>query len=69
MFGRRQAGAPRLPIPLGGAEATALMVDARDAARAALAAWPDLAITSGPAAPPWADELRRRRGDGVFVEA
>ncbi len=69
VFGRRQAGAPRLPIPLGGAEATALMVDARQAARAALAAWPDLAITSGPAAPPWADELRRRRGDGVFVEA
>ncbi len=69
VFGRRQAGAPRLPIPLGGAEATALMVDARQAAQAALEQWPTGAPVTGPDSPPWAEELRRRRGEGVFVEA
>jgi ATP-dependent DNA helicase RecG len=71
VFGRRQAGAPRLPIPSGGAEATQWMLAAREAAAAALGACPDLsaAIAGGPDAPPWVDELRRRRGDGVFVEA
>jgi len=71
VFGRRQSGAPRLPIPTGGAEATEWMLAAREAATAALAACADLsaAIAGGPDAPPWVDELRRRRGDGVFVEA
>ncbi len=71
VFGRRQAGAPRLPIPLTGAEATALMVAAREAATEALGQWPDLFVALGasPQGAPWAEELRRRRGDGVFVEA
>jgi ATP-dependent DNA helicase RecG len=71
VFGRRQAGAPRLPIPSGGAEPLQWMLAAREAAAAALAECRDLsaAIAGGPDAPPWVDELRRRRGDGVFVEA
>ncbi|MBX7084763.1 MAG: DNA helicase RecG, partial [Nannocystaceae bacterium] len=62
VFGTRQAGAHRLRTPLRGHALTQLLVDARDAAAAALE-------VGDPERAPWAAELRRRTGAGVFGEA
>ncbi|MFO0634941.1 MAG: ATP-dependent DNA helicase RecG [Nannocystaceae bacterium] len=62
VFGTRQAGAHRLRTPLRGHALSQLLLDARDAAAAAIA-------QGDPQRAPWAAELRRRVGAGVFGEA
>jgi ATP-dependent DNA helicase RecG len=74
VFGRRQAGTSRVPLPVGSEALTRELLAARSAATALVATLPDTdgvlgASDGGPATDAWIAELRRRARDGVYVEA
>lgn len=80
VFGRRQAGTSRVPLPVGSEALTRELIAARAAATALVASLPELDLVSAvpptdgpdasaPAAHAWVTELHRRARDGVYVEA